>query len=221
MAAGPSLYSDHQSYLEGLDQAPLRLKAEAHFLAHRPQEALRLLDQVPVETRGSAWKRLEIDALVALSRVGLAKTRLERFSDPQWHQHRRSQQARLDARKRRDGRARFGLGMYILAFSALVLGGSKKLLRPRPVVWLLGAVLLLSLWGMRQVAPTLLPVWGLIGAGALVLTHGAAAAQLRLQPGARIRLLLVTLVLLGTTGVALAALSQVDWPWILAQLSAR
>jgi len=201
-----------------MSDSPVRTRAEILLMTKDPQGARALLPADPTHARDL---RLLADAWVDELRVAEATETLDGLAAHSgWGKHARHQRAHLDHLIWQRHGARAGLVMFAMCLAVLALGGARELLRPHPESLVLLGLGLGSVALAEGAGPAVGVLTALLAACVLVLGHSAVATLRRTRPGARARLLLAVLVLLGVLGATGALGLQLGPSGILRGLAA-
>lgn len=196
----------------------IEARAEVLLLTKDPRGARALLPAAPTEPRSL---RLLADAWVDELRAPEASKALDALAvEPGWGKHAGHQRAHLDHLIWQRHGARAGLVMFAMCLAVLALGGARELLRPHPESLALLLLGLASVGLAEGAGPVVGVLTALLAACVFVLGHSAVATLRRTRPGARARLLLAVLVLLGVMGATGALGLQLGPTGILQGLAA-
>jgi hypothetical protein len=223
LAAPPPALTDFEAaraWAQGADVPPM-VAAETLLYAQDPGSALDRLLESPVGRDDPRRLRLELDAFVAKGHTRLGKDRAEELGvHDGWRVHALVQLERLEEMSDKRMWVRIALIMYALCLAALALGGARELLKVSVETLVFAGALLIAVVVVRSASDALAAVLALPGAGALALVHASAATVRRTAPTVRGRLLVGSLLVLGTAGVFFAIGAQIGLTHILALLSA-
>lgn len=189
-------------------------RAELSLLAHDPVAALRHARDA-TDLSPPRRLRLMADARVQLGHNPEAEALLAKLeAHPGWGRHVTRQRFAMEVLGRVRMTTRAGLALYALALGALVLGGTRALLRPDVPTAIMLALTVVALFVARITWPPLGVAAGLAGLGASFLVHAGAATLSRLEAGLGARRLVASVVVLGTVGgwaALAAALARAVW----------
>lgn len=189
--------------------------AEAFILAGDPAPALEILaTEAPTARR----LRLEADAYVALHDPRLEEALAPLDADPAWAQHAAWARGSFLADEARASAARTGTICFALCLALLLLGAGKELVRIGPDGIVLGVVWLACVAFLGQISKPLMVLAGVIGGATLALAHAGTAMVRRSAAGPRGRVIVATVVLLGSGGAAFGVAYRVGLASALAPL---
>jgi hypothetical protein len=181
---------------------PLR-RAEILLLAGRPAEARAALVGAAADDP-RALRILAESFALEVDLVGARPALAALAALPTWASPARQTEAHLARARGARAVVRGAILTFVLCLSLLALSGARELLRfhPESAVFAVAGIGA-AVWS-RGLADQAGPAVDLAVAAVFFLVHAAAAARRRLRPGARGRLLLITLALLGALGAGLA-----------------
>lgn len=202
------------------DGIPPLTAVETLLFARDASGALDRLLETEVAKEDPRRIRLELDAFVERGNARLGADRadqLETFEG--WGVHARVQRKRLEQISAKRTAVRIALILFSMCLAALALGGARELLRLSGETVVFAAAVVIGVVVVRSGSAPLAAILALPGAGTIALVHAAGAAARRTAPTVRGRLLMASLVVLGTAGVFFAIGAQIGPAHILALLS--